>query len=51
MINNEAKIQVLDDRKGGLWSRIQIHKFSVMETASEYKHQIATETVGQNTSK
>jgi len=51
MINDEAKIQVLDDHKGGLQSRIQIRKFSAMETASEYKYQIATETVEQNTSK
>jgi len=51
MINDEARIQILDNRKGELWNGIQVHKFFATETTSEYKYQIATETGKQNTSK
>jgi len=50
MINDEARIQVLDDCKGELQNGIQVHEFFATETASEYKYQIATEIGKQNTS-
>jgi len=51
MINNEAKLQLLDDCKRRLQSRIQVYEFSTMKTASEYKYQVAMETAERNTSK
>jgi len=49
MINDEARIQVLDNYKRGL-EKYKCVSFAI-ETASEYKYQIAIETVEQNTSK
>jgi len=49
MINDEARIQVLDNYKRGL-EKYKCVSFAT-ETASEYKYQIAIETVEQNTSK
>jgi len=61
MINDEARIQVLDNYKRGL-EKYKCVSFAIetaseykyqiaTETASEYKYQIAIETVEQNTSK
>jgi len=45
MINDEARIQVLDNYKRGL-EKYKCVSFAI-ETASEYKYQIATETASE----
>jgi len=42
MTNDEARIQVINDRKGNC-RKIQVFKFAT-ETAFEYKYQIAMKT-------